>query len=253
MKEYKVYVHQVIDIDMYYVGITSQKLPKRFNNIGYINTSLGKYLNTDIPMSQNQNIKTIIVAQGLTREEALSIEDRLISLYKTLGKSANSNYSGLHSKNRDELYYERLKDWLISYRKQYYIDNRDEILQKVSQYRKEHYEERLEYNKRNSDHNKEYCKKYKEEHREELKEYRQRPEVKERERLYQQQPERKKYKSDWEKEFSKTPEGKIYKRVSKFNLRHPDKKIETPLEAKTKYLEWGYIPDYIKNDDLTNS
>lgn len=26
--------------------------------------------------------------------------------------------------------------------------------------------------------------------------------------------------------------------------------IETPLEAKNKYLEYGYIPSYIKNDDM---
>lgn len=47
-----------------------------------------------------------------------------------------------------------------------------------------------------------------------------------------------------------TPERKIYKRVSSFNRRHPDLAIETPLEAKTKYLETGYIPTYIKHDDL---
>lgn len=47
-----------------------------------------------------------------------------------------------------------------------------------------------------------------------------------------------------------TPEGKIYYRVKTFNKRHKDLKIETPLEAKQKYLQRGYIPDYIKNDDL---
>jgi hypothetical protein len=47
-----------------------------------------------------------------------------------------------------------------------------------------------------------------------------------------------------------TPEGKIYDRVHSFNQKHPDRKIETPKEAKQKYLETGYIPIYIKNDDL---
>ena len=47
-----------------------------------------------------------------------------------------------------------------------------------------------------------------------------------------------------------TPEGKVYNRVNAFNQRHPDRAVETPLEAKLKYLETGYIPDYIKNDDL---
>lgn len=53
--------------------------------------------------------------------------------------------------------------------------------------------------------------------------------------------------------FRSTPEGKIYNRVCAFNHRHPGMAIETPLEAKQKYLEWGYIPDYIKSDDLTAS
>ena len=47
-----------------------------------------------------------------------------------------------------------------------------------------------------------------------------------------------------------TPEGRIYGRVHTFNRRHPDRAIETPLEARDKYLESGYIPNYIKNDDL---
>lgn len=47
-----------------------------------------------------------------------------------------------------------------------------------------------------------------------------------------------------------TPEGKIYNRVCAFNHYHPDQIKETPLEAKQKYLQWGYIPDYIKSDDL---
>ena len=48
---------------------------------------------------------------------------------------------------------------------------------------------------------------------------------------------------------STTPR-KIYNRVTNHNRNHPDKAVETPLEAKRKYLENGYIPTYIKNDDL---
>ena len=47
-----------------------------------------------------------------------------------------------------------------------------------------------------------------------------------------------------------TPGGRIYYRVHSFNHDHPDLAIETPLEAKRKYLESGYIPQYIKHDDL---
>lgn len=48
-----------------------------------------------------------------------------------------------------------------------------------------------------------------------------------------------------------TPWGKIYDRVHAYNQNHTP--IETPLEAKQKYLEWGYIPNYIKNSDLLKS
>lgn len=47
-----------------------------------------------------------------------------------------------------------------------------------------------------------------------------------------------------------TPEGKVYNRVSAYNQAHPGQEIETPLEAKRKYLESGYVPTYIKHDDL---
>lgn len=49
---------------------------------------------------------------------------------------------------------------------------------------------------------------------------------------------------------SSSPEQKIYNRVGTFNYLHPDKMIETPLEARRKYFATGYIPNYIKNNDL---
>lgn len=74
----------------------------------------------------------------------------------------------------------------------------------------------------------ECMKQYRKEHKEEIKEY---------------------YKQYY-KQYGSTPEGKIYNRVSSFNHLHPEKMIETPKEARDKYLETGYIPNYIKNNDL---
>lgn len=54
----------------------------------------------------------------------------------------------------------------------------------------------------------------------------------------------------YNKQRNSSIEGKIYNRVCNFNRDHPNLKTETPLEAKQKYLEWGYIPSYIKSDDL---
>lgn len=59
--------------------------------------------------------------------------------------------------------------------------------------------------------------------------------------------------SENQRRYNMKPENRIYQRVTSFNHCHPDRVIETPLEAKQKYLEWGYIPDYVKSDDLTAS
>ena len=70
---------------------------------------------------------------------------------------------------------------------------------------------------------------------------------------YQEYLKSEQYKSVVKKSLLKTkckPEYKIYDRVHSFNNYHPDRIIETPLEAKQKYLQRGYIPDYIKSDDL---
>lgn len=60
--------------------------------------------------------------------------------------------------------------------------------------------------------------------------------------------ENKAYMKDYNNQRRSTPEVKIYDRVHNYNRNHTP--IETPIEAKRKYLEWGYIPAYIKNDDL---
>lgn len=78
-----------------------------------------------------------------------------------------------------------------------------------------------------------YHKQYDKEHREQRRQYNKK-----------HREERKQYDA----KRRSTPEGKIYNRVKNYNHNHTP--IETPMEAKQKYLESGYIPDYIKNDDL---
>lgn len=90
------------------------------------------------------------------------------------------------------------------------------------------------------DNPKEYKKQYDVEHKDENRKY-----YKDnREKLLEQKKQY--YKTH--KEIWLTPEKIIYRRVANYNRRHQS--IETPLEAKNKYLEYGYIPSYIKNDDL---
>ncbi len=94
----------------------------------------------------------------------------------------------------------------------------------MTQYDKEHSDDKKQYYIDHRNEIAEKNKRYREEHKEELK-------VKEKTRR-------------------STPEGKIYSRVRDFNRRHPDRAVETPMEAKRKFLEYGYVPDYIKRDDI---
>lgn len=76
-------------------------------------------------------------------------------------------------------------------------------------------------------------------------------------KIYQKQyykehnKEKKEHNKQWRKcnkLYYKKIECKIYQRVANYNRNHVP--IETPMEAKQKYLQCGYIPAYIKNDDL---
>ena len=92
------------------------------------------------------------------------------------------------------------------------------------------------------------AKKYREEHLEEVKEKKHEYYLKNAD--YIKEKRKKDYYNNLDKinETRRKPENLIYTRVKNYNRYHQI--IETPLEAKRKYLETGYIPDYIKNDDL---
>lgn len=109
------------------------------------------------------------------------------------------------------------RDNPAEYNHKNYLSHRKEVLERSKQYYSEHKEQK-----------KDWLKKYTEEHREQRREWEKKSKLKQ----------------------HSTPEGKIYNRVNAFNQKHPDLKIETALEAKQKYLETGYIPNYIKNNDL---
>lgn len=71
-------------------------------------------------------------------------------------------------------------------------------------------------------------------------------EVKQKSRLYRQ--EHRVEVKEKQTQYRSMIEWKIYRRVYDYNRIHTP--IETPQEAKRKYLESGYIPDYIKSNDL---
>lgn len=102
------------------------------------------------------------------------------------------------------------------------------------------------------DNQKEYKKTWYETHKEERKVRYEtnREEILEYQKVYREthRDEILEQKKVYNKQRLSTQEGKIYNRVKGYNQTHTP--IETPLEAKQKYLDWGYIPSYIKNDDL---
>lgn len=168
-----------------------------------------------------ESLEKIVLADNLTKEQALYLEDRLICMYRSIGRCINKRRSGLIKKNNPHLYN-------VEKSKYYWKTHKEELKEKSKSYHKEHKEEILKQ-----------CEEYRKDHREELNN-------KQKEYYKNHSDERKQYSKQWRS----TIEGRIYDRVHSFNQKHPDRKIETPLEAKQKYLQRGYIPNYIKNDDL---
>ena len=212
---YTVYVHKVNTDEngtMYYVGMTSD-IKVRWLASHYRQTTLRPY----IEKYGWENIEHIVIRRDLDKESAAKLEDELICKYRADNCCINFQRSGfIQSKDP--------KSYLLNYRK----ENKEHIAELNSEYQSKHCDEL-----------KLYWKKYRIENREKILRY-----------------DRYRYRRDKEKrnEYNRqkrsTPEGKIYNRVSAFNHRHPDKATETPAEAKRKYLETGYIPTYIKNNDL---
>lgn len=186
-----VYIHHILNADLYYVGRTSQKPRKRFQRTCYKHSAIYKYTNEKYPTLLNDpNIKTIVMPV-MDKDQSKIIEDRLLVYFQKIGKSLNKIRSGLNARER------------------YVKEHREKRIQQAKDWRN-----------RNKDHVKNYNKQYRDTHKDKVKE-----------RI---------------KKWRNAPGGIIYSKVESFNRHHPDKKVETALEARNKFLESGYIPDYIK-------
>lgn len=184
------WVYALITPDgMFYIGCSGRKYCcERWVVSRYITTSLKPY----IEKYGWENIRKVVLCDGLTEMQARQLEDLLIQEATNSGFCINKERSG--------------GEWGSNRKK------------KEKEHNKKYYADHLEYFKT---HNEEYYKEHKEE------------------------------RCNYAKQRRSTIEGKIYTRVHNYNRYHTP--IETPQEAKQKYLEWGYIPDYIKNDDLTTN
>lgn len=194
-------------------------IPVKLHYYGYTGNGINRrkangYKNTSLyPYIKEygwNNIITIIVSDSLTKKEAKLLEDKLIKEGWKRGDCINQNRSGYD-------YTDNPKKYRKQYAKQYREKHREELNIKSKQWCDEH-----------KDHKREYDKIYKEEHKKEIK-------------IYSKQ---------YDKQKRSTPAGKIYNRVNSYNQRHPDCMIITPMEAKEMYELTGYIPYFIKNDDL---
>lgn len=170
---YYVYAH-ITPEKAVYIGTSKRQPYKRWSPSLYKQTALYEY----IKKYGWDNIKHEVIQDGLTREQALQLEDLLIQEHRNEGHCINKQRSGLIT----------VTDF-NAYKRQYISDN-DEYRDKQMA-----------------------CM----------------------------------------KRWRTTIDGKIYTRVTNYNRLHPDKVTETPMEAKQKYLATGYIPNYIKNNDLKNN
>ena len=140
---YSVYQHVTPD-GLYYFGQT-QNVERRWSNngAGYKETSLYPY----IEKYGWDNIQHIVLFKDQTRENALWIEDFLITTAQEDGVCINKNRSGNVSKEEgyrqdyDKHYYKKNKDK----KKQHYEESKQQILEQKKQYYEQNKQQRREY------------------------------------------------------------------------------------------------------------
>ena len=142
---YSVYQHVTPD-GMYYFGQT-QNVEQRWKNngAGYKETALYPY----IEQYGWDNIQHIVLFENQSKEDALWIEDFLITTAQEDGVCINKNRSGLVSKEEGykQQYYEENKDKRLEYQKQYYQKNRDKELEQRKQRYQKNRDKELEQRK----------------------------------------------------------------------------------------------------------
>ena len=135
-KNYVVYQHVTPD-GMYYFGQTNN-IKRRWegNGIHYKRTSLQPY----IEKYGWENIQHIVLFRDQTKEDALWIEDFLITTAQEDGVCINQRRSGLiskeegYDKKKSKQYYETNKGQVLERQKQYYETNKGQVQERHKQY-----------------------------------------------------------------------------------------------------------------------
>ena len=174
---YSVYQHVTPD-NMYYFGATND-IKRRWSNngAGYKRTALQPY----IEKFGWDNIKHIVLFKDQTKENALWIENFLIETAREDGVCINKQRSGLVSK--EEGYYKNQS-------KQYYEENKQQILDKKQQYYEENKDKRKDYLEQNKDKIRKQSRQYYQKNREKKLEQRRQYYQKNRDEILEQRRQR---------------------------------------------------------------
>ena len=178
-KKYVVYQHVTPD-KMYYFGQTNN-IKQRWsgNGAGYKGTALYPY----IEKYGWDNIQHIVLFRDQTKEDALWIEDFLITTAQEDGVCINKYRSGNisreedYNKNQCKQYYEQNREKLLEQKQDYYQKNKDEILEQQCEYYEKNKQQIRKQQKQYYEQNKEQLleqkKQYREQNREKLLEQKQ--------------------------------------------------------------------------------
>lgn len=128
---YWVYSLYVPSIDSYYIGMSKRQCRQRWQKSNYKGMALEQYLDEWQDM-----IKTVI-QDGLTKEQAVQLEDELIVKYRNENRCINQQRSGNIYKNDKNAYAkeyyktnEEYKEHQNNKAREYYNENREEVKRK---------------------------------------------------------------------------------------------------------------------------
>jgi hypothetical protein len=207
---YYVYSHQTPD-KMVYFGVSHTQPYKRWQPCKYKSMSIYPY----IEKFGWKNIEHMVIQDGLTKEQALYLEDWFIRKATADGFCINKKRSGLSSFDKEQRkLYRKNRRSTQEYQEKQYIYNRSDVRKQIQ-------------------------KKYYESHREQILE---------KAKAWAKTEIGIESRRKANRKAKQKPATKIYQRIMDYNKTHTP--IITPLEAKEMYELTGYIPDFIKKSDL---
>lgn len=176
---YWLYTIYVPSVAKYYVGVSKQPCNRRWRKTNYKGMALEPYL------SEWQDMTKTIIVDNLTKEEAYQYEDNIIRALQMNDLCINERRSGLIEVSDKNAYQKELLKNNIEYRerqkqlrKQWYENNKEEVLERKKQYyednkesikekRRQRYQNDVELREKK----KQRDKRYREDNKEKIKEY----------------------------------------------------------------------------------